>query len=125
MENHNRMSCICADTNSKTGKTILDLAEEGLSYLDTRTDFWRQQKPMYARHYERHCMRKKYSSKKTVSDDYIIGELEKIDEGTVLYVYIYISDSLVGWLVGCWAGEREYGRCVTTHSSMHWPLISC
>ena len=69
------------DSGTKTGKTIFDLAEEGLSYLDTRTDFWRQQKPMYARRYERTAMRKKYSSKKTISDDYIIGELEKIDEG--------------------------------------------
>lgn len=68
------------DSGTKTGKTIFDLAEEGLSYLDTRTDFWRQQKPMYARRYERTAMRKKYSSAKTISDDYIIGELEKIDD---------------------------------------------
>ncbi|XP_076455502.1 outer dynein arm-docking complex subunit 4-like [Babylonia areolata] len=68
------------DSSTKTGKTIYDLADEGLSYLDTRTDFWRQQKPMYARRFERNAMRKKYSSKKPISDDYIIGELEKIDD---------------------------------------------
>jgi hypothetical protein len=28
------------------------LVQGGISYLDTRTDFWRQQKPMYAREYE-------------------------------------------------------------------------
>ncbi|KAK7092323.1 outer dynein arm-docking complex subunit 4-like [Littorina saxatilis] len=69
-----------SDDQTKTGKIIYDLAEEGLTYLDTRTDFWRQQKPMYARRFERNAMRKKYSSQKPVSDDYIIGELEKIDQ---------------------------------------------
>ena len=75
------ISFICTDSETKTGKTIYDLADDGLTYLDTRTDFWRQQKPMYARRYERYYSRKKYASKKAVSDIYIIGELEKIDEG--------------------------------------------
>lgn len=34
-------------------KSIHALVEEGLSYLDSRTEFWRQQKPMYARKREK------------------------------------------------------------------------
>ena len=30
------------DTNTATGRKINNLAEEGLFYLDTRTDFWQQ-----------------------------------------------------------------------------------
>ena len=40
---------------------------------------------MYARRYERYYSRKKYASKKAVSDIYIIGELEKIDEGKTVW----------------------------------------
>lgn len=35
--------------NTKTGDAIYDLANKGLEFLDTRTEFWRQQKPIYAR----------------------------------------------------------------------------
>ena len=44
---------ILADAKSQQEKSIRDLATEGLDYLDTRTDFWRQQKPMYARKRDR------------------------------------------------------------------------
>ena len=33
---------------SKSTK-LYDLIQDGLTYLDIRADFWRQQKPMYAR----------------------------------------------------------------------------
>ncbi|KAL5010823.1 hypothetical protein ScPMuIL_013128 [Solemya velum] len=72
------------ETDSKTdmGKTISDLVEEGLNYLDTRTDFWRQQKPMYARKQE--CQYKRHSAKlhnsKISPQDYVIRELEKIED---------------------------------------------
>ncbi|CAF3582320.1 unnamed protein product [Rotaria sordida] len=35
--------------NTKTGDAIYQLASDGLDYLDSRTDFWRQQEPLYAR----------------------------------------------------------------------------
>ncbi|XP_050406246.1 outer dynein arm-docking complex subunit 4 [Patella vulgata] len=73
-----------ADASSETGKSIFDLVEEGLSYLDTRTDFWRQQKPMYARKHERmqqhRSKRQETQSKGGSPNAYIISELEKIDQ---------------------------------------------
>ena len=36
------------DENGKSA-SILELITTGIKYLDTRTDFWRQQKPMYTR----------------------------------------------------------------------------
>jgi hypothetical protein len=30
-------------------QSVKKLAETGIKYLDKRTEFWRQQKPMYAR----------------------------------------------------------------------------
>jgi len=35
--------------NTKSGDAIWSLANNGLDFLDSRTDFWRQQKPIYAR----------------------------------------------------------------------------
>ncbi|XP_067686623.1 outer dynein arm-docking complex subunit 4-like [Haliotis asinina] len=70
------------DASTNTGKTISDLVEEGLSYLDTRTDFWRQQKPMYTRLYERREQRRRRDSgnKGQSPQEYVMSELEKIDE---------------------------------------------
>ncbi|XP_046329554.2 outer dynein arm-docking complex subunit 4-like [Haliotis rufescens] len=70
------------DATTSTGKTISDLVEEGLSYLDTRTDFWRQQKPMYTRLYERREQRRRRNSgnKGQSPQDYVMSELERIDE---------------------------------------------
>ncbi|WAR06265.1 TTC25-like protein [Mya arenaria] len=73
------------DPQSEMGKTISTLVTEGLSYLDTRSDFWRQQKPMYARRHDRLMQRRKreVSSNKVSPNDYIIKELEKIDDAHV------------------------------------------
>ncbi|XP_052063807.1 outer dynein arm-docking complex subunit 4-like isoform X2 [Mytilus californianus] len=69
------------DSRSEVGKVINNLVTEGLSYLDTRTDFWRQQKPMYARKHERAQQRNRTDTHtgKLAPNDYIIRELEKID----------------------------------------------
>ncbi|KAJ8307020.1 hypothetical protein KUTeg_015104 [Tegillarca granosa] len=73
------------DPQSDMGKTISNLVAEGLSYLDTRTDFWRQQKPMYARKHERIVQRRRQESHtgKLSPNDYIIRELERIDDAQV------------------------------------------
>ena len=65
------------------GKTISTLVNEGLSYLDTRSDFWRQQKPMYARRHDRIMQRRKreVTTNKSLPNDYILKELERIDQG--------------------------------------------
>ena len=37
------------DPSTGTGREVYDLAYSGLHYLTQRVEFWRQQKPMYAR----------------------------------------------------------------------------
>lgn len=62
-------------TNTKSGDAIYQLASDGLDYLDSRTDFWRQQEPLYAR--------SKFTRKAEGDDEYythIRRELETIDE---------------------------------------------
>ncbi|KAJ8019702.1 Tetratricopeptide repeat protein 25 [Holothuria leucospilota] len=69
-----------ADTES--GNTIYDLVSEGIDYLDTRTEFWRQQKPMYARKREKSDIGKqgRKDGKKPVDPTkYILKNLEEID----------------------------------------------
>lgn len=71
-----------ADTES--GNTIYDLVSEGIDYLDTRTEFWRQQKPMYARKREKSDIGKqgRKDGKKPVDPTkYILKNLEEIDAG--------------------------------------------
>jgi len=64
---------------SKTGQKISSLAEAGLSYLDTRTEFWQQVKPMYARKYETQQAMSRYKQPRTSPHQYVLGELEKVD----------------------------------------------
>lgn len=68
------------DTSSKNGQQIYDLACDGLHYLDTRTDFWRQQKPMYSRKREKQ-ERLKGKQKQGNHETYVMGQLQKIDQG--------------------------------------------
>nr|XP_002129888.1 tetratricopeptide repeat protein 25 isoform X2 [Ciona intestinalis] len=68
---------------SSGGMSIYDLVTSGINYLDTRTEFWRQQKPMYARKRDRLMMQQKWSNRKTdrISDPttFILKNLEEID----------------------------------------------
>lgn len=61
--------------NTKTGEAIYSLANKGLDFLDSRTEFWRQQKPIYAR---RSIIPNKPSSSKDPLN-YIMRQLELID----------------------------------------------
>jgi hypothetical protein len=72
---------LSSDRATKSGGVIYDLVNEGLHYLDTRTEFWQQQKPMYARRRERREQRQQQKNPKGSPDQYIIDELERIDEG--------------------------------------------
>lgn len=69
------------------GMTIYDLVTSGINYLDTRTEFWRQQKPMYARKRDRALMNRKWSNQKNSTSSYdeptksILNNLEEIDQG--------------------------------------------
>ncbi|XP_074117643.1 outer dynein arm-docking complex subunit 4 isoform X1 [Sminthopsis crassicaudata] len=67
----------------KRGMTVEDLIMTGINYLDTRTDFWRQQKPIYARERDRKLMQEKWvrDRKRRPSETarYILKSLEEID----------------------------------------------
>ncbi len=69
------------DPRSSTGENIHSLVCDGLRYLDTRTEFWRQQKPMYARHNEKRS-KSSLSGKCDKSDPerFVFTEFEKIQE---------------------------------------------
>ncbi|KAF2979061.1 hypothetical protein EK904_012389 [Melospiza melodia maxima] len=44
-------------SSTRQGTKVMDLVMGGISYLNQRRDFWQQQKPMYAREYERKLLR--------------------------------------------------------------------
>ena len=46
--------------NVSNGMLIKELIYSGLNYLDTRTDFWQQHKPIYARKRDRELMQQKW-----------------------------------------------------------------
>ncbi|KAH0626920.1 hypothetical protein JD844_002217 [Phrynosoma platyrhinos] len=70
-------------STTKQGVTVGNLIQEGLSYLDTRTDFWQQQKPIYARIRDRKLMLKRWTrdQKRKPSEvaRYILKSMEDID----------------------------------------------
>ncbi|NWR48840.1 TTC25 protein, partial [Regulus satrapa] len=45
-------------SSTKQGVKVMDLVLGGIAYLNHRRDFWQQQKPMYARVYERKALRR-------------------------------------------------------------------
>ncbi|KAG8446675.1 hypothetical protein GDO86_014215 [Hymenochirus boettgeri] len=67
--------------NTRNRVTLQDLINNGIHYLDTRTDFWRQQKPIYARERDRKIMQQKWKrDKNKSSNQYILKSLEDIDQ---------------------------------------------
>ena len=78
---------IDVDTSSRNGQQIYDLACDGLHYLDTRTDFWRQQKPMYSRKREKQD-RLQGKQKKGNHERYVMSQLERSDSGRYTNIHI-------------------------------------
>jgi hypothetical protein len=81
------------ESKTKSSQTIQDLCIEGINYLDSRTEFWRQQKPMYARKRDREIQRQqrnrgKGKGKKQVN--YILQKIEEIDDGECLNFMSYL-----------------------------------
>ncbi|CAH1249599.1 TTC25 [Branchiostoma lanceolatum] len=74
--------------SSQTGMAIYELVTDGIQYLDTRTEFWRQQKPMYARKRDKVVARQGFQRQKkprvreAAADpaNYILKNLEEIDQ---------------------------------------------
>ena len=91
-EEHSRFVALCSDRNSESGRNIYQLVCEGLHYLDTRTEFWRQQKPMYSRKRDKAIMARRKKATHILNSDinnYILHELEKIDDGMFNYISYY------------------------------------
>ncbi|XP_025218312.1 tetratricopeptide repeat protein 25 isoform X1 [Theropithecus gelada] len=67
----------------KGGLTVEDLIMTGINYLDTHSNFWRQQKPIYARERDQKLMQEKWlrDHKRHPSQTahYILKSLEDID----------------------------------------------
>ncbi|KAJ8364558.1 hypothetical protein SKAU_G00133890 [Synaphobranchus kaupii] len=67
----------------RSGERVQDLILNCISYLDTRTEFWRQQKPVYARERDRKLMQQKWKkSQQSLPSDptaYVLKSLEEID----------------------------------------------
>ncbi|XP_068387708.1 outer dynein arm-docking complex subunit 4 isoform X1 [Eschrichtius robustus] len=67
----------------KRGLTVEDLIMTGINYLDTRSDFWRQQKPIYARERDRKLTQEKWlrdrKRRPSQTARYILKSLEDID----------------------------------------------
>lgn len=82
---------LCKEAESSGRKTetnvaIRDLALSGLDYLDTRTEFWQQQKPMYSRKRDENMRRSGKSrdssgrGKKKDPSKWVFNQLEEIDK---------------------------------------------
>ncbi|KAJ1135848.1 hypothetical protein NDU88_002277 [Pleurodeles waltl] len=69
--------------NVRGGIRLKDLIMSGITYLDTRTNFWRQQKPIYARERDRRLLEQKWNRDKKVKPAdptrYILKSLQEID----------------------------------------------
>ncbi|XP_059176254.1 outer dynein arm-docking complex subunit 4-like isoform X2 [Physella acuta] len=73
----------CLSNNgNQTDDYIKGRACDGLEYLNSRSDFWRQQKPMYARKREKQSRSAKGSAGPRGTDPmkYVLQKLEEIDE---------------------------------------------
>lgn len=84
---------ICSHTDLikgkiRTGERVQDLIMGCISYLDTRTAFWQQQKPIHARQRDRKLMQQQWNRvrHKPPSDParYVLTSLEDIDKGEPL-----------------------------------------
>ncbi|PKU29141.1 tetratricopeptide repeat protein hypothetical protein [Limosa lapponica baueri] len=71
------------ESSTKEGIKVSDLVLGGISYLDTRSEFWQQQKPIYARVKERKLRKQRWiRDKKQKPADigrYIVKSMEDID----------------------------------------------
>lgn len=70
---------------SDTSSAIRSLAIQGLDYLDTRTEFWLQQKPTYSRKRDKNMQENSQSlevkEKGRKKMRWLLKKLEEIDEG--------------------------------------------
>lgn len=67
----------------RSGVTVEDLILTGINYLDARSSFWQQQKPIYARERDRKLMRDRWLRDRgrtpAQTAHYVLKSLEDID----------------------------------------------
>ncbi|KAJ8414354.1 hypothetical protein AAFF_G00052240 [Aldrovandia affinis] len=67
----------------RSGEKVQDLILSCIHYLDTRTEFWRQQKPVYARERDRKLMQQKWNKSQQSPPSnptvYVLKSLEEIE----------------------------------------------
>ncbi|XP_061189173.1 outer dynein arm-docking complex subunit 4-like isoform X5 [Saccostrea echinata] len=66
--------------SNPTNKGIREKIYDGLDYLNARADFWRQQKPMYARNRDKDKQRKSAKARNQDPTSYLLRCLEDIDD---------------------------------------------
>eukprot|EP00105_Crassostrea_gigas_P014181 XP_011430756.1 PREDICTED: tetratricopeptide repeat protein 25 isoform X8 [Crassostrea gigas] len=66
--------------NNPTNKDIREKIYDGLEYLHSRADFWRQQKPMYARKRDKAKQRQSAKARNQDPTSYLLRCLEDIDD---------------------------------------------
>ncbi|XP_041029766.1 outer dynein arm-docking complex subunit 4 isoform X11 [Carcharodon carcharias] len=70
-------------TSTESGGTIQDLIMSGIAFLDTRTEFWRQQKPIFAREREQRIKAQSWKSQRKQAESeqttFILEHMEEID----------------------------------------------
>ncbi|XP_078280477.1 outer dynein arm-docking complex subunit 4 isoform X6 [Rhinoraja longicauda] len=67
-------------TNADSGGTVQDMIMGGISFLDTRTEFWRQQKPIFAREREQRMKEQNWKShRETEETIFILKKMLEID----------------------------------------------
>ncbi|NXR26006.1 TTC25 protein, partial [Cinclus mexicanus] len=64
-------------SSTRQGIKVMDLVLDGISYLNRRRDFWQQQKPIYARVYERKVLRRERKQDKKQKPSDISRSIEK------------------------------------------------
>lgn len=64
-------------SSTRQGVKVKDLVLDGISYLNRRRDFWQQQKPIYARVYERKILREEQKHDKRQKPADIRRSIEK------------------------------------------------
>nr|XP_009934133.1 PREDICTED: tetratricopeptide repeat protein 25 [Opisthocomus hoazin] len=71
------------ESSTKQGIKVADLVLSGLSYLEARSEFWQQQKPIYARVRERKLQQQRWirdkKPKPAEAGRYIVKSMEDID----------------------------------------------
>lgn len=84
-------------------KSIYHTVEEALCYLDARTEFWRQQKPMYTRKREKETKKYKPSPTKPQTRQYpfLGGGKEKKTKKFCVYTLILAMGIRLRWCFSC------------------------